>query len=188
MAITIDLARPIHEADFATLHAAILEHLVLVFPGQEMTEADHLRFSELWGTLPLRHRYGTRREKAVGHKSVILVSNIRENGAPIGSLPDGEMMFHSDDSYDELPYKYTLLFGVEIPSVGGNTLFANMYTAFDTLPHELKARLAQFHGRGFIIRGPCRRTNRPARSTVPPCTRCSSPMTRPAARRSISAG
>ncbi|TDI67632.1 MAG: TauD/TfdA family dioxygenase [Alphaproteobacteria bacterium] len=149
----IDLAAPIHEADFATLHAAILEHLVLVFPGQEMTEADHLRFSELWGTLPLRHRYGTRREKAVGHKSVMLVSNIREDGVPIGSLPDGEMMFHSDGSYDALPYKYTLLFAVEIPSVGGNTLFANMYTAFDTLSHELKARLADCHGRQLYYSG-----------------------------------
>jgi taurine dioxygenase len=149
----IDLAAPVDAADFATLHAAILDHQVLVFPDQEMTEEDHLRFSELWGTLPVRHRYGTRHEKEVGHKSVMLVSNIREDGEPIGSLPDGEMMFHSDGSYDQMPYKYTLLFGVEIPSEGGNTLFANMYTAFETLPDDLKARLADCHGRQLYYSG-----------------------------------
>ena len=72
----------------------------------------------------------------------MLISNIREDGVPIGSLPDGEMMFHSDGAYSETPYKYTLLYAVEVPSVGGNTVFANMYRAYDTLPGDLKERLS----------------------------------------------
>jgi taurine dioxygenase len=156
----IDLTAPVDAADFAVLHAAILDHQVLVFPDQAMTEGDHLRFSGLWGTLPVRHRYGTRREKARGHKSVMLVTNIRENGAPIGSLPDGEMMFHSDGAYDETPYKYTLLFGVDIPSAGGNTLFANMYTAFETLNDDLKARFADCHARHLYYSGTVQKDKR----------------------------
>jgi len=68
----------------------------------------------------------------------MLISNIRENGEPIGSLPDGDMMFHSDGQYDEHPYRYTMLYAQEVPSSGGNTLFANLYKAFETLPTELK--------------------------------------------------
>ncbi len=72
---------------------------------------------------------------------VMLVSNIRENGKPIGVLPDGEMFFHSDQCYAERPTMATLLYAVEIPSQGGNTLFANMYAAYDSLPDETKQRL-----------------------------------------------
>ena len=76
------------------------------------------------------------------YRTIHQVSNIREDGKPIGSLPDGEMMFHSDGAYDRDPYRYTLLYAVELPSTGGNTLFADMYGAYDTLPGDLKRRLA----------------------------------------------
>ena len=71
----------------------------------------------------------------------MLVSNVRENGVPIGSLRDGEMWFHHDMSYTEAPYKGTMLYGIEIPSVGGNTLFANMYKAYDRLSEATKERI-----------------------------------------------
>lgn len=159
----IDLAGPIDAATFDALHEAMLAHQVLVFPGQDLSEADHLRFSELWGPLPVRHRYRGRREKDVTHKSIMLVSNIRENGEPIGSLPDGAMMFHSDGAYDEAPYKYTLLYAVEVPSLGGNTLFADMYGAFDTLDPELKAKLAGCHGRHLFYSGTVQKEERAGR-------------------------
>ena len=72
----------------------------------------------------------------------MLVSNIRENGKPIGSLPDGEMMFHTDGSYDENPYNYTMLFAIELPKTGGHTLFSNMYMAYETLSDDMKRKLA----------------------------------------------
>jgi taurine dioxygenase len=71
----------------------------------------------------------------------MLVSNIRENGKLIGSLPDGEMHFHSDFCYLEKPAKGTFLYAIEVPSRGGDTLFLNMYKAYETLPPALKARV-----------------------------------------------
>ena len=71
----------------------------------------------------------------------MLVSNIRENGKLIGSLPDGEMHFHSDFCYLEKPAKGTFLYAIEVPSKGGDTLFLNMYKAYETLPPTLKIRV-----------------------------------------------
>jgi taurine dioxygenase len=80
---------------------------------------------------------------------IMLISNIRENGEPIGALPDGEMMFHHDMIHAEVPSKATLLYSVEIPSTGGNTLFASGYAAYDTLDpavrSKLEGRKAQHH-------------------------------------------
>lgn len=71
----------------------------------------------------------------------MLISNIRQNGEPIGLLPDGELMFHSDSVFLEKPLMGAMLYAEEIPSTGGNTLFANMYDAYDSLTDELKTRL-----------------------------------------------
>ena len=80
---------------------------------------------------------------------IMLISNIRENGEPIGALPDGEMMFHHDMIHSEMPSKATLLYSVEIPSAGGNTLFASGYAAYDTLDpairNKLEGRMAIHH-------------------------------------------
>jgi len=139
----VDLGQALDDAIFDAIHRAWLDYQVLVFPGQSMTEQDQIRFAARWGELPRRSRYAGRREEGRrSHESIMLISNIREDGEPIGSLPDGEMMFHSDGQYDEQPYRYTMLYALEVPSKGGNTLFANLYRAYDTLPAELKQRLA----------------------------------------------
>ena len=141
----VDLRKEPDAETWAAIHRAWLDYLVLVFPGQDLTEEQQIRFSRHWGEFPVRKRFDDRDTK-VSDKSIMLVSNIRENGKPIGSLPDGEMMFHTDGAYDEHPYRYTLLHAIELPSVGGNTLFANMYKAYETLPDDLKRRLAGCHG------------------------------------------
>jgi taurine dioxygenase len=74
--------------------------------------------------------------------AVMLVSNIREDGKPIGALPDGEMHFHTDQCHQVAPAAATMLYAIEIPSKGGNTLFANAYKAYETLPDDIKQRLA----------------------------------------------
>ena len=71
----------------------------------------------------------------------MLISNIRENGEIIGALPDGEMNFHHDMIHAELPHNGTLLYSVEIPSHGGDTLFASGYAAYDTLDPAIRRRL-----------------------------------------------
>ena len=138
----VDLSQELDPEIVASIHKAWMDHQVLIFPNQDLTEDEQIRFARLWGEFPKRDRYETRPEKDVADKSIMLVSNIRENGKPIGSLPDGEMMFHTDGAYDEHPYNYSMLYAVEIPSVGGTTMFANLYKAYETLPDDLKAKLS----------------------------------------------
>jgi taurine dioxygenase len=139
----IDLGRELDSETFALIHQAWLDYQVLIFPDQTMTEDDQIRFTRHWGEMPVRNRYTGRREAGRrSHESIMLITNIREDGEPIGSLPDGEMFFHSDGSYDEHPYRYTTLYALEVPEHGGNTLFANLYKACETLPDALKRKLA----------------------------------------------
>ena len=96
-----------------------------------------MRFAERFGPLALSHtkRYTT------ANPAVMLISNIRENGKQIGALPDGEMQFHSDQCYQEKPAMASMLYAIEVPSTGGNTLFANAYIAYETLPEDIKRRI-----------------------------------------------
>jgi taurine dioxygenase len=112
------------------------------FPGQELSAEDQLRFANLFG----KGDGGIREAKAIGAKrtgnrGVMFVSNIREDGKPIGVLPDGEMQFHSDGAHRDSPYRATTLYAIKIPSRGGNTLFANLYAAYDALPQATKGRI-----------------------------------------------
>jgi taurine dioxygenase len=74
-------------------------------------------------------------------RPVMFVSNIVENGEPIGALPDGEMWFHTDTGYARNPHKATTLYAVEIPTSGGNTIFSNQYAVHDALPDRLRRKL-----------------------------------------------
>ncbi len=135
-----DLPSAIIEKIIKTWH----EHLVLLFRNQSLSEDDQIRFARHFGVLQKR----TRPPEAIneyGHTKypelTMLVSNIRENGRLIGSLPDGEMHFHSDQCYLEKPATGTFLYALEVPSQGGDTLFLNMYKAYETLPEELKVQI-----------------------------------------------
>ena len=138
----LDLREPLDAATVAAIEDAWHEHIVLVFRDQDLDEDAQLRFAAQFGELGERARPPERRAEGAGYNAAImLVSNVRENGVPIGSLRDGEMWFHHDMSYTEAPYKGTMLYGIEIPSVGGNTLFANMYKAYDRLSEATKERI-----------------------------------------------
>jgi taurine dioxygenase len=141
----VDLRRDLDTETRAAIHRAWLDYQVLVFPDQDLSEEGQIRFSRHWGEFPKRRRFEDRAEKGITDRSIMLVSNIRENDQPIGSLPDGEMMFHTDGAYDEHPYRYTLLHAIELPSTGGNTLFANMYKAYEMLPDDLEQTLRGCH-------------------------------------------
>jgi taurine dioxygenase len=140
----IDLRDAFPAETIAGIIDAWHEHLVLLFRNQELTEDDQIGFARHFGALQKR----TRPPEAInefGHTKypelTMLVSNIRDNGKLIGSLPDGEMHFHSDQCYLEKPAAGTFLYAIEVPAAGGDTLFLNMYKAYDTLPGELKARI-----------------------------------------------
>jgi taurine dioxygenase len=135
----VDLSRPLDEAAQATLRQVFYDHVILLIRDQKLDEDGLLRAGGFLGPLSRRGR-----PTAVQRESnpyITKVSNIRENGQLIGSLPDGEMLFHADASFFEMPHRASFLYAVEVPSAGGNTLFANMYKAYDLVPEALRRRL-----------------------------------------------
>ena len=142
----IDLHAPLDGETVGALRAAWLEHLVLVFRGQDLNEDDQARFAAYFGTPSETQQPDNRSAEHNPDDRVLLITNIRENGEPIGFLPDGELQFHSDSAFLQEPLSATVLYAVEIPSHGGNTLFSNTYMACEALAPELKDRLANRKG------------------------------------------
>ncbi|MBR8184821.1 TauD/TfdA family dioxygenase [Burkholderia ambifaria] len=132
--VGIDLSQPLGAADFARVHRAHLDHHVLVFRDQRITPDEHVAFSRRFGPLQIHvlHQFAL-----AAHPEVLIVSNIVENGRPIG-LGDAGHFWHSDLSYKEKPSLGSLLHAQELPAEGGDTLFANMHLAWDMLPAHLR--------------------------------------------------
>jgi len=128
---------------FAQVRAAWREHPVLVFRGQELDIDTQQAFSAKFGQLKSR-RFAVKNEpgRVADNPYVLLVSNIRENGRLIGTSPKGPLSFHSDSSFDERPAMASLLYGIELPSVGGDTLFVDMYEVYERLPQKTKDFIA----------------------------------------------
>ena len=135
----VDLRDPIDDARKQNLLDAWHQHLVILLRNQTLDEDTQVRFAETFGS-PAKITSG--RTFSLKHPSVMLISNIREDGKPIGALPDGEMNFHTDQCHQAIPAKASMLYAIEIPSQGGNTLFSNAYTAYETLPEDIKHRIA----------------------------------------------
>jgi taurine dioxygenase len=101
------------------------------------------------------------RDRAEGIKQdnqkVLLVSNIKVDGKPIGAFGEGEFWFHIDGGYTSRPYRYTFLYALELPSTGGNTMFSNMYRACEAVPAggrgTLNSRLVWVLTKPLKIRG-----------------------------------
>jgi taurine dioxygenase len=139
----LDLRRPLADADRRAIDQAWLDHLVLVFPGQDLTQEDLVRVTAYFGEIGELRRppkyFPAGFSKLL--PGIMLISNIRENGEPIGALPDGEMMFHHDMIHAPIPHKATLLYSLEIPATGGDTLFASGTAAYDALEPGIRGRL-----------------------------------------------
>jgi taurine dioxygenase len=132
--IGLDLTRPVTANDLARVHRAHLDHHVLVFRDQRITPAQQVAFSRLFGPLQI---HVLRQFQLPQEPEVLVVSNIRENGQPIG-LGDAGHFWHSDLSYKEKPSLGSMLHAQELPAVGGDTLFANQHTAWASLPEALR--------------------------------------------------
>jgi taurine dioxygenase len=139
----IDLRVKPDEDTVHAIYQAWLDHLVLIFPDQQLSQEDLIRATGFFGEMGTLSRPPKFFPKGYSKllPGIMMISNIRENGEPIGALPDGEMMFHHDMIHAEVPSKATLLYSVEIPSAGGNTLFASGYAAYDTLDPAIRDRL-----------------------------------------------
>ena len=139
----VDLRDNLDDETVAAIRNAWLEHAVVLFRDQDLGKDDQVRFTTQFGNVGILAR--PKQYRTSGHDDMpdgmMLISNVRENGEPIGALPDGEMMFHHDMLHADIPHTATLLYAVEIPSIGGNTLFASGYAAYDTLPEDVRAPL-----------------------------------------------
>src|SRR6516165_8999757 len=137
--VGVDLRDSLEDVQFEAILGAWHRYCILLFRKQHLEKEDQLRFAGRFGELS---KVINNHSKSSGHPSVMLVSNIRKDGQLIGGLPDGEMYFHSDQCYVEQPIKGTTLYAIELPREGGNTLFANMYLAYETLPADVQRQIA----------------------------------------------
>jgi taurine dioxygenase len=136
----VDVSKPLPQTAIDMIEAAWQERLVVIFHGQSLSDPQLIAFSKNFGELdpPGPNPYGEPFNKA--HPELNVISNVIENGKPIGNLGDGEAVWHADMTYVDLPPKAAMLHALEVPppEAGGNTYFANMFEAYETLPADLK--------------------------------------------------
>ena len=138
----VDLSRPLSDAQFAEIERAFFEGQVLVLREQKLTPEQFHAFARRFGP-PQPHVIDQFHHPA--EADILILSNRRKNGIPIG-LADAGTYFHTDYSYLQVPARATTLYSIEVPKVGGNTLFANQYAAYDDLPDAMKQRIEPLVG------------------------------------------
>ncbi|RPJ44037.1 MAG: TauD/TfdA family dioxygenase [Betaproteobacteria bacterium] len=137
----VDLSLPLTDAQFAQIHAAWMNHLVLRFRGQHLTKDQLLEFSRRFGELDKAPINTRGKPWLEGYPEMAVMSNIKVEGQSIGSLGYGEAVWHTDMSYNEITPSGALLYAIEVTRSGGETGFLNMYHAYETLPADLKAAI-----------------------------------------------
>jgi len=123
--------------DFGQVWDAFFASQVLVFRGQKLTPSGFLGFAKQFGR-PEPHVIDQFHHPE--HADILILSNVQRDGKPTG-LADAGTYFHTDYSYLELPARATTLYSIEVPKKGGDTLFADQYTAYDDLSSSLKTQI-----------------------------------------------
>ena len=136
----VDLSR-LDEAVFEKIHRAWLEHEVLLFREQQLTDPDLIVFSKYIGNLEQAPIQESGRRFVEGYPEIYVVSNVIENDVPIGSLGAGEALWHTDMSYLPDPPIASVLYALETPASGGETEFCTMTGSYAALPSELRDRI-----------------------------------------------
>jgi alpha-ketoglutarate-dependent taurine dioxygenase len=140
----VDLSRPLDPATQRLVHDLWMQHLVLVFPDQPITDEQHIAFGRHFGELEVHVSVAHRSTRNV---EIYRVSNVDEAG---NIIPPKETawqyinlswLWHTDSSFREVPSKGSILHGLEVTNAGGHTLFANMYAAYQDLSGTMKRRI-----------------------------------------------
>ena len=169
----VDLSASISPEVFETLKHAIAEHGVLVFRKQQLTPAQHIEFSRQFGAL---ETHVISEALLADYPEIYVISNVVENGKPKGRAYAGTY-WHSDLSYMPIPAMGSMMYALQIPEIGGDTMFANMYLAYETLSSGLQRLLGQLWAvhhfghadkRYFSKRGDKARLNEAERKKTPP--------------------
>ena len=159
-----DLREPLAPEAASAIYRAWLDHAVLLFRDQDLTQEDLIRITGAFGEFAPLGRPAHTLPKGFSKilPNIMLISNIRENGETIGALPDGEMMFHHDTIHRDEPHKATLLYSVEIPTYGGDTLFASGTGAYDALDAATKKKLEGLRAVNFYVYNSVKRNDKQA--------------------------
>ncbi|HEX2115630.1 MAG TPA: TauD/TfdA family dioxygenase [Alphaproteobacteria bacterium] len=133
----VDLSQPLDDRTFREIEQAFFDGQVLAIKEQRLAPAQFVAFARRFGK-PEPHVID--QFHLPGHPDILILSNRVENGKPLG-LADAGTYFHTDYSYLDVPARVTMLHALEMPREGGNTLFANMYAAYEDLPEAMKRRI-----------------------------------------------
>jgi taurine dioxygenase len=127
----IDLAEPLDDDAVETLHRALLDFQVLVFPDQTIDDDQHAEFAKHWGKL---QEHVLNQYVQEGRPEIFIITNLGKDGKPIGEHPDpGAAIWHTDGSWSGERGLVTMLHAQRLPASGGDTLYANMYAAYEGL-------------------------------------------------------
>lgn len=140
--VGVDLSQPLDDSVVQTIKQAWHDHLVIRLRGQRLTDQQLIDFTRHLGTLDAApKRSATATFDTPESDYVLTISNVVENGKPIGELGDAEAFWHQDMTYHPNPPVGAALYALELPSEGGNTEFCNLYRAYETLPDALRERV-----------------------------------------------
>lgn len=140
----LDCGGDLDDRDMKALRQALLDHCLLVFRDQSLSPEQHESFSRRWG--PLKGHVLTQ-YLLPDHPYVLVISNKKDDhGNPVG-IEDAGRYWHTDVSYEAVPPMGSLLYGLEVPKNGGDTLFANQYAAYENLPADLKTKALSLKAR-----------------------------------------
>jgi len=128
----VDLAQPLGNEGFATVHQALLDHGVIFFRDQALTPAQQIAFSRRFGDLRISEQY----ESLEDYPEIIEIVKEPDSTGIVGNL------WHSDESFLPQPALGSLLYMIECPEVGGDTMFANQYAAYDALSPGMREMLS----------------------------------------------
>jgi taurine dioxygenase len=156
----VDL-RHLDETAFKRLMSTWHQYSVVLLRGQSLSDQELIAFSRRLGDLDWAPVQETGRRFVEGLPEIYIVSNVKVNGEPIGSLGDGEAVWHTDMSYLDMPPKASMLYSLEVPPTGGNTSFCSMYAIYEALPAGLKDRITglkikhdgTFNSGGYVRQG-----------------------------------
>lgn len=134
-----------NNAQMRVLRDAWARHLVLLFRGQPTEDDTLISFSRQFGELDPCPPNDLGRTHIPSHPEIVVISNVVRKGIKIGSLGSSESTWHTDMSYTKVPPRASLLHALEIPSIGGDTQFCNMYMVLEQMPDDLRARIQGAH-------------------------------------------
>jgi alpha-ketoglutarate-dependent 2,4-dichlorophenoxyacetate dioxygenase len=143
----VDLSRPLEPADLAAIKQAFWDYAVLIFPGQELSQQQHVDFAKCFGPLETtiaKLNKGARlrlREDLVDIANFNSRNEIWGETSRVREFQLGNRLWHTDSSFKYLPARASLLYALAIPPFGGHTEFADMRAAYDALPGAIKRRL-----------------------------------------------